>query len=247
MSGDVFERLVTIVDRAGERGAALRALGGVGIHFHTRAAGWQLRDVSNGADLDLATVRRAVPAVEELLPELGYEPQQEFNAMFGDKRLLFHGTDFPQIDVFVDRFAMCHALDLSRGLEREPYTLGLAELALTKLQVHELTRKDALDVSSLLLAFEPEAGGRLDLDALTGPLAADWGFYTTVLDNLDHLAECATAYAPTGAADVLRERVERLSRALATAQKSLRWRMRAKIGRRMPWYELPEETEFAAR
>jgi hypothetical protein len=37
------------------------------------------------------------------------------------------------------------------------------------------------------------------------------------------------------------ERMEQITGALATAPKSLKWRARAKVGRRVPWYDLPEE------
>jgi len=37
------------------------------------------------------------------------------------------------------------------------------------------------------------------------------------------------------------QRIEQITAALAAAPKSLRWRARAKVGRRIPWYDLPEE------
>ena len=241
---DRFERLMEIVDAARERELVLRALGGVAIHMHTRARGAQLRELGPEADLDLATRGRHGERVEKLLAELGYQPNVEFNALQGHRRLLFYGDDFPQIDVFVDRFTMCHELDLSKRLDRDPYTLSPADLALTKLQVHELTRKDALDVLSLLLAFGPDRDA-LEPAELTAVLADDWGFYTTVMDNLEHLQTAATEYVPAARVSEARARVEQLRETLESAPKSLRWKMRARVGRRMVWYELPEENEFA--
>ena len=36
-------------------------------------------------------------------------------------------------------------------------------------------------------------------------------------------------------------RAEEVTEALAGPPKSLKWRARAKIGRRVPWHDLPEE------
>ena len=47
-----------------------------------------------------------------------------------------------RLDVFLDRFEMCHQLDLRDRLGLEPPTLPLADLLLTKLQVVETTDKD---------------------------------------------------------------------------------------------------------
>ena len=44
----------------------------------------------------------------------------------------------------------------------------------------------------------------------------------------------------TPAGDVVEE-ARRVLRAIAAAPKSMRWRARARIGRRMAWYEIPEE------
>jgi len=46
-----------------------------------------------------------------------------------------------------------------------------------------------------------------------------------------------------GQRDTLAARLEALERALDDAPKSLRWRMRARVGERVKWYELPEEVK----
>jgi len=35
---------------------------------------------------------------------------------------------------------------------------------------------------------------------------------------------------------------DRLSQAMEAAPKSVRWKMRARVGEKVTWYELPEET-----
>jgi hypothetical protein len=42
-------------------------------------------------------------------------------------------------------------------------------------------------------------------------------------------------------------RIEVLRSAIDEAPKSRRWRMRSRLGRRMPWYDLPEEVATASQ
>ena len=46
---------------------------------------------------------------------------------------------------------------------------------------------------------------------------------------------------PLGARRRVRARIGQLSQALTDAPKSLGWKARAKVGRRVRWYQLPEE------
>jgi hypothetical protein len=46
---------------------------------------------------------------------------------------------------------------------------------------------------------------------------------------------------PGHQAGLVARRVGQITEALAGAPKTLKWRGRAKIGRRVPWYDLPEE------
>jgi len=71
------------------------------------------------------------------------------------------------------------------------------------------------------------------LAAVTG---RDWGVHHTFELNLAKLrGEGATA--------VVEERIDRLLEVLDAAPKSRGWKLRAKIGERKRWYELPEEVE----
>jgi hypothetical protein len=62
----------------------------------------------------------------------------------------------------------------------------------------------------------------------------------TASDTLDRLEQRTDALDSKHGAR-LRLRIAEIRSAMAAAPKSLRWRTRARIGRRMPWYELPEE------
>ena len=235
-----------ICEQASERGVAVRLLGGIAIWLRSPD---EVRDELGReyADIDLATVRKSSKPLRDLLESLGYEPDKMFNAVQGDRRLYFNSPDGGSyhLDVFVDRFEMSHQLDLGSRLEREPIVLPAAELLLTKLQIAELNRKDAADTSMLLLGHElgsADGPGVLNVGYVTEVCGQDWGFYTTVTDNLEKTQSLLDGIlADAGEREVVAGRVGELQAQLEAAPKSRGWRRRAKIGRRMKWYDTPDE------
>jgi hypothetical protein len=196
-------------------------------------------------DLDFITTRRAGRDLEKLLEDEGWEPERQFNALNGARRLLFvHPGGEHKVDVFVERFEMCHALPLAERLTTLPDTLPAAELALTKLQIVALNEKDRGDVYALLIALRVGEGDRDMINAarIAELAAADWGLYHTLELNLGRLREGLGGGALQASEQALvRERIEALQRAIEAAPKSRSWRLRARIGERRPWYDEPEE------
>jgi len=234
-----------LVTEAAARGIPVRLLGGVAVWLRS----------SNGArealgrdypDIDLVAHKRQSGALRDLLEELGYEPERVFNATHGAKRLLYHAPDRSyHVDVFLDEFQMSHTLDLGERLELEHESLPAAELLLTKLQVAALNRKDATDVVMLLLQHEladADGPGKLNAAEVARLAAADWGLYTTVTDNLGKTRELLDDLLRDASdRDAVAAKLEELLRRLEEEPKSVAWRLRAKLGRRVRWYELPEE------
>jgi hypothetical protein len=174
----------------------------------------------------------------QALEALGYEGDREFNALHGRERLLFwDATNGRQLDVFVDRMVLCHTLDLADRVTREPRTLPLADLLLAKLQVVELNERDLKDATALLADHDLGPDG-VDAERVTEVLASDWGWWRTATGTLERVAGYAGDLDGFGAAV---ERAGALGERIEAAPKSRRWRMRAKIGERKRWYELPEE------
>ena len=103
------------------------------------------------ADIDIVIGRKEGRAARGALAQLGYVPNDGFNALHGDRRLLFYDqANRRQLDVFVGTFAMSHTLDLSARLNLLPDTLCIADLLLTKLQIVEINAKDLIDAVQLL-------------------------------------------------------------------------------------------------
>jgi hypothetical protein len=233
-----------IVAAAAARSIPVRLVGGVAIWLRGSAAARTA--LGRGyPDIDLVAHKRQSRALRSVLEEEGLEPERVFNATHGARRLLYHGLGGWQVDIFLDTFEMSHTLDLGARLEAEPETLAAAELLLTKLQIAEINAKDLSDVAMLLWDHGPgdaDGPGRLNVIPVAARCAADWGLYTTATDNLSACADMLGGLVP-GAADRQRieSRIAAVTAAVAAAPKSLSWQLRAKVGRRMRWYQLPEE------
>jgi hypothetical protein len=233
-----------IVAAAAARSIPVRLLGGVAIWLRGSGAARAALG-RNYPDIDLVAHKRQSRALRSLLEEQGFQPERVFNATHGARRLLYYGRDGWQVDIFLDTFEMSHTLDLGTRLEAEPETLAMAELLLTKLQIAEINAKDLSDVAMLLWDHQPggaDGPGQLNLSALGARCAADWGLYTTATGNLSACADMLGELV-AGAADRERiaHRIAAINDALDAAPKSLSWQLRAKVGRRVRWYQLPEE------
>ena len=232
------QRLIATAD-----GVPLRALGGVGVALRAPDAAPALRRSSE--DLDLAAPRRARRDVEDAFAAAGLVAEREFNALQGSRRQIWWTPDrATHVDVFLGEFAMCHRLDLDERLGVAHTALPAADLLLMKLQVVHLNLKDVQDLAALLTTHELGDGdgeGVIDRGRLRDVLGADWGFYTTAGDNLERLGDLVAGHAPAAEARV-REQSAALREQLEAAPKTRGFRMRAKVGRRKRWYELPEES-----
>lgn len=169
--------------------------------------------------------------------------------MHGQDRLLFHYEEELQADIFISRFEQCHVLNLENRLGLNSPTLPLADLLLTKLQIHQLNPKDAMDVYTLLLAHAVEeyenGGGRvsqeIDLTYINQLTRHDWGWYTSVHDNLAALENLLPEHFAGEDLLLVHSSLAKLRRAIESQPKAFRWQARSLIGRRLPWYDEPEE------
>lgn len=194
-------------------------------------------------DFDLATERSETSALASALEDLGYVGAERFNALHGHSRMMFSGPEGRHIDVLVDRFVMCHELDLRGRLAENAYTLPLSDLLLTKLQIAQVNHKDILDITSLLLDHPvsvDESG--IESGRIVKLLSADWGWWRTVTENLAILAGLLPTLGLSNAEIArVQDRVTLLEDAIRDGKRSVRWRARARIGDRMDWRLEPEE------
>jgi len=241
------KREVERIIRAGENaGIRLRVLGGLAVYLTCPSAVTHPRLKRSYADIDLAGLEEDGPHLGQFFTQLGYRPDQRFNALHGRTRMIFYNPDDgSHVDVFLDRFQMCHNLDLRERLLGGYISLTLADLLITKIQIVELNEKDIKDILAILLdhPIGSEAPDRLDLDYLVRLTSNDWGLYTTLSDNLIKSKENLADYLQGDEVDLVKRQLEQILQKMQMAPKSLRWRGRAKIGRRVEWYDLPDEVK----
>lgn len=232
------ERLAAAADAAG---VSLKLLGGAGIHLHSPSAHRPPLKRKYG-DLDYAMPKRDRRSVLEFFPSLGYEANERFNLMQGDRRLYFYDTrNGRQVDIFIDVFKMSHVIDLRERLGGEGPCATPSDLLLSKLQIFEVNRKDLVDLTALLIdhPIEDHDVEAIDAKYVARLAAADWGMYRTLRANVEKLQ--ATVPELDVPQEVVLARLAQLWEAVEAEPKSLRWKLRAQVGDRVRWYELPEE------
>jgi hypothetical protein len=239
---DPIDEAERIAEAAKKKQLRLKLLGGAGIHIHSPSAHKPPLKRKYG-DLDYAISTRDRKVVLDLFPSLGYEANERFNLMNGDRRLYFYDSDNGrQVDIFIDVFKMSHVIDLRGRLDHDGPCASPSDLLLSKLQIYEMNRKDLVDLVALLLDHPVEAGWGdevIDAGYVARVASGDWGLYRTLQVNTEKLR------ATLGELDVDRElvrsRLDQLWSAVDAQPKPLKWKLRAQVGDRIQWYELPEE------
>jgi len=242
---DPLTDALRIARGAADAGVGLKLLGGLGVRVVCPDYPPRLR---RDQDIDFACLSKERKAVSAHLERAGCEGDRRFNNLNGDRQMYFTAPSGRPIDVMVDRLTMCHTLDFRPSFRRLPLTVDVVDLLLSKLQIVELNEKDARDIVQLLSCM-PIAGAAgdgltIDSDRFLSVLASDWGWWRTVTGNLEklpgllaerpHLAQPGMPFDPARQAAQLRELAD-------ATPKSMKWKIRAGIGDKVRWYELPEE------
>jgi hypothetical protein len=233
----MLEQARDLIDSCSERGITLRALGGIGIACQCPSA---LRPplARTWKDVDFISLSSQRRELEDHLQTGGLTADVQFNALHGRHRLNFvHADEGYDVDVFLDRLVMCHTLDVSDRLALHERTLDPADLLLSKLQVVETNERDFLDVAALLTDHS------VDRERIVSLLCRDWGWWRTATEALDRSAEYIASLQGFDARDKVLRELSELQREIEAAPKSRGWKMRARIGERVRWYELPEEDD----
>jgi hypothetical protein len=245
MAPEAFDEATTAVRDANARGVPLKLIGGQAVRLLCPLFPHRAR---TDQDMDFASVSSAKRSVMDYLAERGFIGDQRFNTLHGDRQMYFTTADgATSVDVIMDRLNMCHVLDFRDRIDRMPHTLDVTDLLLTKLQIVELNRKDLHDIVHLLSAYEVRGGddvGTVGLGRVAKVVGDDWGWWRTVTGNLDTIVRLGAGEH----ADLIPEarRFDPLAQAKHVREfcdacpKTLRWKLRSKVGERVQWYELPE-------
>ena len=188
-------------------------------------------------DFDVAVPAKRGPAASRVLESAGLVPDRHFNALHGARRMIFTSPKGYAVDVLVGTFEMAHRLTIEDAFDADPLTIAPADLLLTKLQIVQIETKDMTDAVAILIDVP------VDTSRFVAPLGEDWGFFHTVERNLPRIEGFARRVLDPGRAEAVATRVGKLAAAMHAAPTSLRWKVRAKLGERVPWYETPEEVD----
>jgi len=247
MQSAISDEAKRVLDEAKERGIILRLFGGVAVKYHCPSATHRSLQRSY-PDLDFFGRGKQGREVRKLFTDLGYEPNQRFNALHGATRLIYEdGKSQRVVDIFLDVFRMCHTLHLGDRLTLDDYTIPISDLLLTKLQVVETNEKDIRDLIAILKDHDAveriDSGDRevIDTGYISTLCADDWGLCKTISLTLKKLLTFLPKYElEPEAKQVLEARIDKLLHAIETVPKSLKWKLRDKVGERKRWYDLPE-------
>ena len=169
-------------------------------HILQRMEGnWRNKDGKEGGgmftDLELIAYKKQRKAVKNFFEnDLGYLPDRYVNVMFGSKRNIFyHPKGYFYVDVFFSKLEFSHDVyfgeEPGKGrLELEYPTITLADVVLEKLQIHEINRKDLIDLTVLFLGHElseEDKRGFINAKYIARVLADDWGFWYDAVNNLN--------------------------------------------------------------
>jgi hypothetical protein len=248
---DPLPEAIALARGAADAGLGLKLLGGLAVRVLCPDFPPRLRA---GQDMDFACLSKGRKNVAAYLEKSGCKPDKRFNNLNGDRQMYFNAPSGRPIDVMVDRLAMCHTLDLRPAFGKLPLTVDAVDVLLSKLQIVELNEKDARDTLHLLSgvpvsrtgAAGSDGGPSIDADRFGKLLGADWGWWRTVTGNLNKLPALAAEHPellpPDPPFDALAQSA-RLLELAESAPKSVKWKLRANVGDRVRWYELPEEVD----
>jgi len=239
----LLEEADRILRSAEAKGVTLRFVGGV-------AVGMRCPSASNPplsrryVDIDVIGHRKESAKISQLFKELGYSPRERFNA-FQVTRLIFNDLkNARRVDVFLDVFEMCHKFNFKNRIDLEPRTLPIVDLLSTKLQIVEINEKDMKDIMAMLLDHDlatEDVPDKINASHMAKLCAEDWGIYKTFTTNLAKVPEFASRVGLDGEPKKRAlEQAQNLTKAIEDAPKSMGWKMRAAVGERKKWYELPE-------
>ena len=180
---------------------------------------------------------------------------RRFNNLNGDRQMYFNAPSGRPIDVMVNRLTMCHTLDFRPGFGSLPLTVDAVDVLLSKLQIVELNEKDAWDTVQLLSGL-PLPGGRAGTPAAGSAAghrhrpvrqAARRGLGLVAHGHREPGQAARAGWRrtprllpPEPPFDPLAQ-ARQLAEIAEAAPKGMKWKMRANVGDRVRWYELPEE------
>ena len=244
------EEALRLVHKAEQQGIRLRILGSVAYRLHSPGNLHLFAEMERElTDVDLAAERSQSRAIRDFMVKEGYRSNE---GMLVGTEGARHVYDHPEwslhVDVFTDELNYCHPIPFKGRLHLDFPTITTTDLLLEKMQIVEINLKDIKDTLVLLIEHpvgDPAAGRESIDDAyISAIMAKDWGFYHTFTTNLEKVLGFIPDFPAVHPDEVkvIEGRVTALLTAVERAPKTIRWKMRARVGTRRRWYQEVSET-----
>jgi hypothetical protein len=263
---EFVKEAIGIVEKAQSRGVCLRILGALAAYIQAGEAGQgdlvkKLGRFGEGkplfTDLDLMAYGKQRAAVDKIFHELSFEPDRLVNGMFGHKRLIYyHPQQKYHVDVFINRLEFSHDVEFGEKpgegrLELDYPTISPADIVLEKLQIHEINRKDLIDLIVLFLIHDVQPKfekNNIDGTYIGETLASEWGFWYDATTNLEKVKAELAALEKEGKlsrsqSELVALRLQKLLEFVNNTPKERSWEKRAKTGTKKSWYREVEEVQ----
>jgi len=234
-----------IIEAARQKGIYLRVMGPLALHYYfpdriELYARLERLGERYFTDIDYAAYGKTRKHLMDFFKTMGYECDLATMAMTGKTRHIYFGGKVPMIDVFIDELDYCHKVSFEGRLDKDPWSIPLADILLQKLQIWEINDKDYKDIEFLFIVsgFGDDDERKINQSYIARRLSDDWGFWYTATTNLDRLKRHVDTVAAL--TDEEKARVKRMAdhlRARIDAEpKTKGWEKRARKGTRKIWY-----------
>jgi hypothetical protein len=260
---------LTIIDTARRHGAQLRLTGGLAVRRYCTDLDFMEREFSDIDFIGLAVQNRRL---QRVFSDLGYEENSYVTQSTGGAQLQFlrraqlrewragvlespprerpltlAAPAVDHVDIFMDVMRMDHDVDVRDRLHIDDYAISPVDILITKLQIGTISEKDVHDVIALLKDIplgEKDDNLSVNLPHLAWVCSRDWGIYYDITANLGTVLKRLDDY-PLSAEDSDRVygRISAIEEAIEDEKKPIRWRLRARVGERLPWRREVEERE----
>jgi Fic family protein len=257
---------MALIDEARRYGVQVRLMGGLAVRRYCTDLAFMDRVYS---DIDLVGLSVQNRELHEVLTRLGYAENRAVTEATGAGQLQYVKTDVLEgaagayrigaghddaaagavdhVDVFLDVMRMDHDLDVRDRLLVDDYAISPADAFIGKLQIGRINEKDVHDAIALLKDVplrQVDDPTSLCLPYIADICADDWGLCQDLLANVGVVLQMVDDYdlddeemaRVYGRLTAIREAVE-------AEEKSVGWRLRARVGRRVAWRRAVEDQE----
>jgi len=242
-----IEEALRIVKLGEEQGIPFRLLGAIAIRLHCPRFNYLYAGMDRPlTDIDYVTYGKFSPQIKKFFVSLGYTPNERIIAYYGKHRHIYWNEEKQwQVDIFFDELNMCHKVDFRGRLELDSPTITLTDLLLEKMQIVKINPKDIKD--TIIMLREHQIGDTEE-ETINAPyiariLADDWGFWYTVTTNLNRVKRYLGEFGALTEEDRkdVAGKIDALLEVIDRTPKTTKWKLRAKIGPRLKWYNEVEE------